>query len=233
MKNVIFCVLTLFWWSLKQIEKLKSKFWSYEWMMHLYSAYCCIVVSCGGGSLLNHHQCAASTWMMRRLPQDNGTSALATHRLQVERRESKCKSSVCSHHNQLKEETRERDIDPIKSMRSPHTSYRWRGESQSANQVDALTTNQLQVERRERHRPNQVYALATHQLQVERRESKCQSSVCSHHNQLKVERRERHRPNQEYALATHQLQVERRESKCQSSGCSHHTPATGGEERET
>ncbi len=109
-------------------------------------------------------------------------------------------------------------------MRSPHTSYRWRGESQSANQVDALTTNQLQVERRERHRPNQVYALATHQLQVERRESKCQSSVCSHHNQLKVERRERHRPNQEYALATHQLQVERRESKRQSSGCSHHKP---------
>ncbi len=43
--------------------------------------------SCGG-SLLNHHQCAASTWMMRRLPQDNGTSALTTHQLQVERRES-------------------------------------------------------------------------------------------------------------------------------------------------
>ncbi len=34
--------------------------------------------SCGGGggglSHLNHHQCAASTWMMRRLPQDNGAS---------------------------------------------------------------------------------------------------------------------------------------------------------------
>ncbi len=27
---------------------------------------------------------------------------------------------------------------------------------------------QLQVERRERHRANQVYALTTHQLQVER-----------------------------------------------------------------
>ncbi len=40
-----------------------------------------------GGSLLNHHQCAASTWMMRRLPQDNGTSAFTTHQLQVERRE--------------------------------------------------------------------------------------------------------------------------------------------------
>ncbi len=47
--------------------------------MHLYSALLCIVVhpkrftiTCGGGSLLNHHQCAASTWMMRWLPQDNG-----------------------------------------------------------------------------------------------------------------------------------------------------------------
>ncbi len=41
-----------------------------------------------GGSLLNHHQCAASTWMMRRQPQHNGASALTTHQLQVERRES-------------------------------------------------------------------------------------------------------------------------------------------------
>ncbi len=40
------------------------------------------------GSLLNHHQCAASTWMIRRLPQDNGASALTTHQLQVEIRES-------------------------------------------------------------------------------------------------------------------------------------------------
>ncbi len=34
----------------------------------------------------------------------------------------------------------------------------------------ALTTHQLQVERRESHRANQVYKLTTHQLQVERRE---------------------------------------------------------------
>ncbi len=53
-------------------------------------------------------------------------------------------------------------------MRSPHTSYRWRGERHRANQVYALTTHQLQVERRESHRANQVYALTTHQLQVER-----------------------------------------------------------------
>ncbi len=128
-----------------------------EWMMHLYRTLVCIVehpkrfTIMWGGSLLNHHQCAASTWMIRRLPQDNGTSALTTHQLQVERRES-----------------------------------------HRANQVCALTTHQLQVERRESHRANQVCALTTHQLQVERRES--------------------HRANQVCALTTHQLQVERRES---------------------
>ncbi len=65
-----------------------------KWMMHLYSALLCIAVHqklciiMGRGSLLNHHQCAESTWMMRRLPQDNGTSVLTTRQLQVERRES-------------------------------------------------------------------------------------------------------------------------------------------------
>ncbi len=86
---------------------------------------------------------------------------------------------------------RERVIEPIKWMHPPHTSYRWRGERHRANQVDALTTHQLQLERRERHRANQVYVLTTQQLQVERRE--------------------RHRANQVYALTTHQLQVEGRE----------------------
>ncbi len=43
---------------------------------------------CGGGSLLNQHQLAASTWTMQQLPQNNSTSALTTHQLQVERRES-------------------------------------------------------------------------------------------------------------------------------------------------
>ncbi len=73
--------------------------------------YCCTpkaLYNLCGGSLLNHHQCEASTWMMRRLPQDNGASALTTHQLQVE--------------------SRERVIEQIKWMRSPHTSYRWRGE---------------------------------------------------------------------------------------------------------
>ncbi len=78
-------------------------------------------------------------------------------------------------------------------MRSPHTSYRWRGERVIEPIKDALATHQLQVRGEEReYRANQVYALTTHQLQVERRES--------------------HRANQVYALTTHQLQVERRES---------------------
>ncbi len=106
--------------------------------------------SCGG-SLLNPHQCAASTWMMRRLPQDNGASAFTTHQLQVERRESHRANQVCA--------------------LTTHQLQVERRESHRANQVYALTTHQLQVERRESHRANQVYALTTHQLQVERRES--------------------------------------------------------------
>ncbi len=47
-----------------------------------------------GGSLLNHHQCLASTWMMHRLPQDNGASVLTTHQLQVERKESNWANQV-------------------------------------------------------------------------------------------------------------------------------------------
>ncbi len=94
----------------------------------------------------------------------------------------------------------------------------------------ALTTHQLQVERRERvieqssvcthhtpatggeeresHRDNQVYALTTHQLQVERRESHRANQVYAlTTHQLQVERRESHRANQVYALTTHQLQA--------------------------
>ncbi len=135
----------------------------------------------------------------------------------------------------------ERVIEPIKCMRSPH-SYRWRGESHRANQVDALTTHQLQVERERvidqssdaHHTPatggeERVIepikdALTTHQLQVERRET---------HQATGGEEREVIEPNQVYALTTHQLQVERKEShRGQSSGCAHQTPATAGEERE-
>ncbi len=70
--------------------------WMNEWC--IYIAHYCVfsytqspLQSCSSwwkGPLLNHHQCAASTWMMLWLPQDNGASALTTHQLQVERRES-------------------------------------------------------------------------------------------------------------------------------------------------
>ncbi len=128
--------------------------------------------------------------------------ALTTHQLQVERRE--------------------RVIEPIKCMRSPHTSYRWRGEeSHRANQVYALTTHQLQVDRRESHRANQVYALTTHQLQVERRKRVTEPIKCmrSPPHQLQVDRRESHRANQVYALTTHQLQVERRKRVIETIKC--------------
>ncbi len=86
---------TSLFWSFCLLTMSGSFFyeWMNEWMMHLYSTLLCIVVHpkhftimcvcvcvCGGGGL--------STWMMRRLPQDNGASALTTHQLQVERRES-------------------------------------------------------------------------------------------------------------------------------------------------
>ncbi len=100
----------------------------------------------------------------------NQVYVLTTQQLQVERRERQ-EPIKCMRSPHTSYRWRERVIVPIKCMRSPHTSYRWRGERHRANKVYALTTHQLQVERRERHRANQVYALATHQLQVERRES--------------------------------------------------------------
>ncbi len=86
----------------------------------------------------------------------------------------------------------ERVIQPIKCMRSPHTSYRWRRERVIEPIKCMRSPHTSYRERGERDIENQVYALTTHQLQVERRES--------------------HRANQVYALTTHQLQVERRES---------------------
>ncbi len=63
-----------------------------EWSIYI-ALYCVLLYTQSAlqsysGSLLNHHQCAASTWMMRRQPQHNSASALTTHQLQVERRES-------------------------------------------------------------------------------------------------------------------------------------------------
>ncbi len=98
----------------------------------------------------------------------------------------------------------ERIIEPIKWMRSPHTSYRWRGESHRANQVDALATHQLQVESEERVIETiKCMRLTTPASGGEEREDiepiKC---MCSPTHQLQVERRESHRANQVDALAT-------------------------------
>ncbi len=69
----------------------------YEWMNDEWCIYIALFVYCctakalynhvgggGGGGGLSSTS-AASTWMIRQLPQDNGASALTTHQLQVER----------------------------------------------------------------------------------------------------------------------------------------------------
>ncbi len=107
MKNVIFCVLILFGWSLKQIEKLKSKHFENsevmnEWMMHLYSALLYIVVHqkrftiMWGGGLYS-----TTTNVQHPLGWCDGCHRTA--------------APVCYRWRG------ERVIEPIKWMRSPHT----------------------------------------------------------------------------------------------------------------
>ncbi len=68
----------------------------------------------------------------RESHRDNQVYALTTHQLQVERRESHRDNQVYAlTTHQLQVERRERVIETIKCMRSPHTSYRWRGERES------------------------------------------------------------------------------------------------------
>ncbi len=97
-------------------------------MMHLYSALLCIAVHpkrftiMWGGALLNHHQCAASTCMMRRLPQDNDASALTIHQLQVERRESNRANQVdalTTHQLQVERRESHRDNQVPSLLLSP------------------------------------------------------------------------------------------------------------------
>ncbi len=56
--------------------------------------------------------------------------ALTTHQLQVERRERVIEPVKCmrSPHTSYRWRGEERVIEPIKCTHSPHTSYRWRGE---------------------------------------------------------------------------------------------------------
>ncbi len=186
--------------------------WMNEWMMYLYSALLCIAIHPkrytimwgGGGSLLNHHQCAASTWISQQQPQDSDASALTTQL----RESHRAQCALTTHQLQV----RERVIEPIKCMLSPHTSYRWRGERVIEHQVYALTTHQLHSwEERESMSQSSVMPQPTHQLQVRERVMSQSSVMRSPHTSYRW-RRESHRANQVYALTTHQLQVERRES---------------------
>ncbi len=106
--------------------------------------------------------------------------ALTTHQLQVERRESIETISdaltthsyrwrgdrdieiKCSAHHTPATGERRGVIKTIKCMRSPHTATGGEDERVIRQSRYALTTHQLQVERRESHRDNQVYALTTH-----------------------------------------------------------------------
>ncbi len=152
--------------------------------MHLYSTLLCIAVhpkhfTIMWGSLLNHHQCAGSTSMMRRLPQDNGASALTTHQLEVERRESHRDNQVYAlTTHQLQVERRESHRDNQVYALTTHQLQVERRESHRVNQVCAHHTPATGGEERERHRANQVYALTTHQLQVERRERVIEPIKC-------------------------------------------------------
>ncbi len=114
--------------------------WMNEWCIYI-ALYCVLLYtqstlqSRGEGGLLNHHQCAASTWMMRWLPQDNGASALTTHtsyRWRAERviEPIKCKRSP---HRDTSDRLERRESHRAQSSckcRSPRTTpaYRWRGE---------------------------------------------------------------------------------------------------------
>ncbi len=110
----------------------------------------------------------------------------------------------------------ERVIEPIKCMRSPHTSYRWRGERvmrQSSVRAHHHTSYRWRGERS--HRDNQVYALTTHQLQGGRGERV-------------------NRARSVYALTTQLSYRWRGERVIESIKCmSHHTPANRWDERES
>ncbi len=91
--------------------------------------------------------------------------------LQVERRESKCQSSGCTHHTPAT--GGEREIIDANQVVCAHHTPATGGEERVIEPIKcyALTTHQLQVERRESHRGNQVDALPQH-IQLTRGEER-------------------------------------------------------------
>ncbi len=172
-----------FQWPVWESESDNSKFNTpaphlhlrLEWIMQLYSALLCIAVHPKRFTIMWGGLSSTTPSVQHplgRLPQDNGTSALITHQLKVERKESHRDNQVYAlTTHQLQVERRESHRDNQVYALTTHQLQVERKESHRDNQVYALTTDQLQVERRESHRDNQVYALTTHQLQVERKES--------------------------------------------------------------
>ncbi len=164
---------------------------------------------------------------------------------------------MCSPHSSLQVERERETKSPIKCMRSPHTSYRWRGESHSANQVYGPPHHhQLQVERvivpikwmrsphtsyrwrgERRHRANPVYVLTTQQYSGEEREPQSQSSVCVTPHTPATGGEERvHSANSSVSCCAHHTPAYRWRGRERHEPIKmyalHHTPATGGEERE-
>ncbi len=151
--------------SQPQLFHMSPVAWMNEWIMHLYSALLCIVVP---KALYNHVGGLSSTTTSVQLSLGWCGGCRRTTAL------------MRSPHTSYRWRG-ERDIEPIKCMRSPHTSYRWRGE-RVIEPIKCMRSPHTSYRwREESHRANQVYALTTHQLQVERRESQSQSSVCAHH----------------------------------------------------
>ncbi len=86
---------------------------------------------------------------------------------------------------------------------------------------------------RERHRANQVDALTTHQLQVERRESQ-EPNKCMRSPPPATGGEERESKSQQVdALTTPATGGEEMRVIEPIKLCARHTPATGGEERES
>ncbi len=90
--------------------------------------------------------------------------ALTTHQLQVRGERVIEQSSVWPHHTTATGGEEREVIEPIKWMRSPHTSYRWRGE-RVIEPIKCMHSPHTSYRWRgeESHRANQVYALTTHQ----------------------------------------------------------------------